>query len=304
MSPRAPCITRPNHSHRHLARAPPIRLVDTCATLQLWTQIIGKIRLALVRTSPLLERHLYPPCAASPPCPCRTAPHAPNRLRLSLAPTPHRHKRRRPRTLPLQPMSVADFYHQVTASLDSLGAPSASGPCPVKSPTHPFAEDKPPLLRSEYAQRFAHIVLQTTRVFSQFRAAFAARSVPSTFFGSARSRLHRFSGRTAPSTQHARPPDRVTRDAYSHEVSSAGFWPGDPALNLLLQLRLPRATRLRGLFDRASLSRVQQGLRRIRLPTSRCANPSTPTAHCWSSYRPLTRLSNNAHWDRVALEVS
>jgi len=138
------------------------------------------------------------------------------------------------RNIPLRPMTVAAFHEQVMAALDSLGTPVRiwQTPCEIANPI-PFEQDH--LHQSydpEFAQRFWHILLQITRVFSLFRARFRGKVSPvHLFWGALDLACTRFSGRTAPDHPSMTGlPDRVTRDAYSHEVSSCGFWPGAPGI--------------------------------------------------------------------------
>ena len=116
------------------------------------------------------------------------------------------------------------------AALDSVGAPVHIWPMPVEvAQPIPFEQDTAhQSYDPEYAQRFWRVLLQTTRVFTEFRARFIGKVSPiHLFWGALDLACTRFSGRTAP-THPSMPglPDRVTRDAYSHEVSSCGFWPG------------------------------------------------------------------------------
>jgi hypothetical protein len=134
--------------------------------------------------------------------------------------------------IPLVPMTVAEFYKQVMAALERLGAPVRIWPMPVEV-AQPIPFDRDLTHRAydaEYAQRFWRVLLQATRVFTLFRARFRGKvSMVHLFWGALDLACTRFSGRTAP--EHASMPglaDRVTRDAYSHEVSSCGFWPGAP----------------------------------------------------------------------------
>jgi hypothetical protein len=138
------------------------------------------------------------------------------------------------KTIPLRPMTVAAFYRQVMDALESLGTPVRLWPVPVEvAEPIPFEKDE---VHKEYnaenAQRFWRILLQSTRVIDQFRARFVGKVSPvHLFWGAMDLACTRFSGRTAP--EHPSTPglaDHVTRDAYSHEVSSCGFWPGAPGI--------------------------------------------------------------------------
>ena len=138
------------------------------------------------------------------------------------------------RAIPLKPMSVAEFYQQVMAALDSLGVPVKIWPMPVEV-ADPIRFDQDQTHRAydaQFAKRFWRVLLETTRVFTDFRARFTGKVSPvHLFWGALDLACTRFSGRTAP--EHPSMPglaDRVTRDAYSHEVSSCGFWPGAPGV--------------------------------------------------------------------------
>jgi hypothetical protein len=130
----------------------------------------------------------------------------------------------------LKPMTVADFYGKVMAALDALGTPVKIWTEPMEMEgAIPFEKDEThKAYDADTVQRFWRILLQAERVFAVFRARFTGKVSPiHLFWGAMDMACTRFSGRTAP--QHASMPglpDRVVRDAYSHEVSSSGFWPG------------------------------------------------------------------------------
>ena len=212
---------------------------DTCATLQLWMQVVGKVRLAL--TPPLNHTWhvtLYPTI-----CGVTTSPMACGDRMLQIDFDFLEHALRvqtdsgEQRIIPLQPMSVAAFYERVMHALESVGTPVHIWPKPVEvSSPVPFAEDE--THRSydpEFAQRFWRVLLQTTRVMTVFRARFRGKvSAIHLFWGALDLACTRFSGRTAPEHKSVPGlPDRVTRDAYSHEVSSCGFWPGAPGVDAM-----------------------------------------------------------------------
>jgi hypothetical protein len=138
------------------------------------------------------------------------------------------------RVIQLKPMAVAEFYREVMAALASLGTPVRIWPMPaeVAEPISFEQDFTHQAYDAEFAQRFWRVVLQATRVFTIFRARFTGKVSPvHLFWGALDLACTRFSGRTAP--QHPSMPglpDRVTRDAYSHEVSSCGFWPGAPGI--------------------------------------------------------------------------
>ena len=204
----------------------------TCSTLQLWMQIVGKIRLAL--TPPINHTWnvtLYPTIRGltTSPMPC-----GPRMLQIDFDFLDHtlllQTNLGDRTTIPLQAMSVAEFYARVMEELGRIGCPVHIWPRPVEvaSPI-PFAEDNTHCSYDpDYAQRFWRVLLQTTRVFTVFRSRFRGKVSPvHLFWGAMDLACTRFSGRTAPEHKSMPGlPDRVTRDAYSHEVSSCGFWPG------------------------------------------------------------------------------
>ena len=201
---------------------------DTYATLHMWTQIVGKIRLKL---SPFInhwwEVALY------------LSPHG-----LRTSPIPYRHKAfeiefdfidhvvailvsdGRRLTMALAPRSVADFYQELInlmASLDitvqiDLEPKEIPNPIPLEQDHQHVSYDR------QYANRFWRILVQCDRLFNQFRGGFIGKCSPVHFFwGSFDHVVTRFSGRRAPPRPEA---DHLTQVAYSHEVISCGFWPG------------------------------------------------------------------------------
>ncbi len=206
---------------------------DTCSTLQLWTQIVGKIRLA---QTPWLNHswhttlYLTARGLGTSPIPCGQ-----RMFQIDFDFIEHaliiQTSDGMQRKLPLEPRSVADFHAAIFTALDELGLRVAihGSPNEVAKPI-PFREDTAHAAYDpEYAQRFWQVLLQVDRVFKQFRTGFLGKSSPVHFFwGSFDLAVTRFSGRTAPLHPGGVPalPDTVCREAYSHEVSSAGFWPG------------------------------------------------------------------------------
>jgi hypothetical protein len=135
------------------------------------------------------------------------------------------------RALPLRPMTVADFYGAATAMLAEAGHDVRISPRPNEiEPAIPFAEDRAPRVYDpDSARRLLAALLSADRVLRLFRSSFLGKVSPVHFFwGSFDLAVTRFSGRPAPLHPGGIPnlPDAVTREAYSHEVSSAGFWPG------------------------------------------------------------------------------
>jgi hypothetical protein len=207
---------------------------DTCATLQLWLQMVGKVRMAL---TPAINHcwnvTLYPTVRGLTTMPMA---HGTRMVQIDFDFVEHELVVETSdggrATIALEPMTVAEFYRRLMAALEGLDALCSMWPvpCEVAQPI-PFGQDDVHrAYDAEYAQRFWRVLLQTTRVFTEFRARFRGKVSPiHLFWGAMDLACTRFSGRTAP--EHPSMPglpDRVTRDAYSHEVSSCGFWPGAP----------------------------------------------------------------------------
>lgn len=204
----------------------------TCATLQLWTQIVGKVRLALMpATNHCWSVTLYPTVRG-----LTTSPmwHGARTLQIDFDFVEHLLRVEASegewRIIPLKPMTVEAFYRQLMEALEGLGVPVRIWPvpCEIAEPISFEQDCTHQDYDAEFVQRFWRILLQTTRVFTDFRARFTGKVSPvHLFWGALDLACTRFSGRTAP--EHPSMPglpDRVTRDAYSHEVSSCGFWPG------------------------------------------------------------------------------
>jgi hypothetical protein len=211
---------------------------DTCATLQLWTQIVGKIR--LVQT-PWLNHSwhvtLYVTARGLTTSPIPSGERSfqidfdflDHALRLSTSDGAARQ-------LPLVAQSVASFYAAVMAALKELGIEVTIDEMPNELPDPiRFSEDsKHASYDPDAVRRFYRILVNCDRVFKQFRTGFIGKASPVHFFwGSFDLAVTRFSGRRAPRHPGGVPhlPDAVTQEAYSHEVSSAGFWPGEGAID-------------------------------------------------------------------------
>jgi hypothetical protein len=209
---------------------------DTAVTLQLWTQVVGKIRLTL---TPWLNHGWQVPLYVTARG-LGTSPIPIGReiLEIEFDFIDHRLLARTSRgvtkTLPLEPRSVADFHRQVMDLLAGLGVAVAINEMPneIANPIR-FSQDR---THAAYdgaaAHRFWRALVQADRIFKLFRSGFLGKASPVHFFwGSFDLAVSRFSGRTAPLHPGGVPnlPDAVAREAYSHEVSSAGFWPGSGA---------------------------------------------------------------------------
>jgi len=209
---------------------------DTCTTLHLWSQVVGKVRLA---ASPWLNHSwhatLYPTVRGFTTGTLAAGARVfqvdldlvDHRLRVSAA-VGGEHQ------LALEGQTVASFYRGMMEALHSLGLSVTIHGAPNELPEAiPFAADTRGAYRPDAVRRFHGAVLQSERVFRRFRSRFLGKSSPvHLFWGSFDLAVTRFSGRKAPPHPGGFPhlPDEVTREAYSHEVSSAGWWPGQGGL--------------------------------------------------------------------------
>jgi len=210
---------------------------DTRATLHLWTQIAGKIRLA---QAPLVNHWWQVPLyvtargLTTSPMPWGT-----RTFQIDFDFVDHRLviavNDGATAVLTLEPRSVADFHREVMARLASLGVPVKIWTMPVEiDGAIPFEQDT---AHASYdrdaANRFWRILVQCDRVIARFRSRFLGKVSPVHFFwGSFDLAVTRFYGRRAPPHTGTAPhvANWVMREAYSHEVSSVGFWPGDESL--------------------------------------------------------------------------
>jgi hypothetical protein len=231
---------------------------DTAATLQLWTQVVGKIRLAL---TPWLNHGWHVPLYVNAHGLGTSLIHAEaSLLEIDFDLVNHRLIVRTSdaadRSFALAPMSVAAFYGRMMSELAQAGIAVAIdvNPNEVDAPIR-FPDDQ---THAAYDPDAAHAfwcaLVRTDRVFKQFRTAFLGKSSPVHFFwGSFDLAVTRFSGRPAPKHPGGVSglPDSVTCEAYSHEVSSAGFWPGSDASPhaafYSLRIRSQRASSTRSL---------------------------------------------------------
>ncbi|HTT84051.1 MAG TPA: DUF5996 family protein [Rhizomicrobium sp.] len=206
---------------------------DTCATLQLWTQIVGKTRLAL---TPWLNHSWHVTFDVTARGLATPLIHASERsFQVEFDFVDHllwlRTSDGQARHLSLQPMSVAEFRAQFFDRLSQAGIAVRIYDRPNEIPDPvPFRDDHVhAAYDADFANRFWRVLLASHQVFSRFRTGFLGKASPVHFFwGSFDLAATRFSGRRAPLHPGGVPhlPDTVTREAYSHEVSSAGFWPG------------------------------------------------------------------------------
>jgi len=213
-------------------------------------------------------------------------------------------------TVDLGPMTVARFYQEVMAALDRLDSPVRIWRMPVEiAQAVPFDQDFTHReYDPEYVQRFWRILLQSTRVFNVFRSHFRGKVSPvHLFWGALDLACTRFSGRTAPEhPSMAGLPDRVTRDAYSHEVSSCGFWPGAPGVEALFYSYAypePPGYAKSAIAPDGALFNLQLG--EFVLPYEQMRQSADPDSALLQFLQSTYEAAANcAHWDRTALEIA
>ena len=252
---------------------------DTYATLHMWTQIVGKIRL---RLTPLVNHWWNVPLyVTSRGLTTSRMPYGNRAFELWFDFIQHRLVLEvsdgTVKTLALGSRSVADFYQEVFAMLRSANIEVKIWKMPVEIPDPiPFDQDRTHASYDPHSvETFWRILLSVDAVFQEFRARFIGKSSPVHFFwGSFDLAVTRFSGRPAPPRPGA---DPITREAYSHEVSSVGFWPGGnrPRRSLLF-LRRPRAPGIQGSARPSASGVLRQAAQRIPSHVRRRANLRVP----------------------------
>jgi hypothetical protein len=284
---------------------------ETCATLQLWMQIVGKIRLAL--TPPInhcWNVTLYPTARGVTTMPMW---HGTRSVQIDFDFVDHQLVVETGEggrwAFALKPMSVAEFYRQVMAALEGLGVPVHIWPMPVEV-SNPIRFDEDETHQAydpEFAQRFWRVLLQTTRVFTVFRSRFTGKVSPvHLFWGALDLACTRFSGRTAP--EHPSMPglaDRVTRDAYSHEVCSCGFWPGAPGIEpFFYSYAYPEPPGYAQFALKPGQGSYNPGFGEFVLPYEEMCQSADPDAallgFLQSTYEAAAKCGG---WDRAGLEI-
>ena len=280
---------------------------DTYATLHMWTQMVGKTCLALAPRQnhwwQIAFRVTARGLATGPmPYDTRTLDAEFDFIEHELV---LRTGEGAVQKIPLRPRSVAAFYRAYLAALDALGMRVKIWPVPVEAEHKiPFPDDEQHAAYDpEYANRHWRILVQTDEVFKRFREPFLGKCSPVHFFwGSFDLVVTRFSGRRAPERPGA---DRVTQEAYSHEVISAGFWPGSGAVReaAFYAYAAPEPAGLRDLVPLPSAVSYQKEMGIFILPYAAVRVASSPVdallAFLQSTYDAAADL---AKWDRDALE--
>jgi hypothetical protein len=284
---------------------------DTCTTLHLWTQVVGKIRLA---TAPWLNHSwhvtLYVDTRGltTSPMPAKDGTFELRFDFLDDALTCTRDDDRRG-SVALAPQSVAKFKEETLAMLRELGIDVAIRdlPCEIEGAI-PFSQDV--AMRAydaDAARRFHRALSQVDRVLKRFRSGFIGKASPVHFFwGSFDLAVTRFSGRRAPRYEGKAPglAPIVMQEAYSHEVSSAGFWPGGPGIDAsFYSYAYPEPPRFRAAPVKPAQARYDETLREFILPYETVRTARDPDAALLAFLTSTYEAAANAgKWDRAALE--
>ena len=214
-------------------------------------------------------------------------------------------------SFPLEPMSIAAFQSRLRAAVEALGGTFDIHGAPNELPDAvPFAEDREDRpWDADAVRRFHGALLRIVPVFERFRTGFLGKSSPvHLFWGSFDLAVTRFSGRSAPLHPGGFPnlPDAVTREAYSHEVSSAGFWPGQGAGEAMFYsyaYPVPEGYADRPVAPEAA--RWDEGLGEFLLPYEAVRTADDPagtlTAFLQSTYDAAAEAGG---WDRAALDCA
>jgi hypothetical protein len=280
---------------------------DTYSTLHMWTQIVGKIRLAL---SPLVNHWWNVPLYVNARgLTTSMIPYHDAKFELSFDFIDHRlwlnTSDGQRKSLSLEPRSVAEFYKQVMDMLREADIEVKIWRMPVEIPNPiPFDQDfEHKSYDSEAVNKFWRILLSVQCVFDEFRSKFIGKSSPVHFFwGSFDLAVTRFSGRRAPERPGA---DMMTREAYSHEVSSVGFWPGGGEIKgpAFYSYAAPEPAGFRDTHIMPAAASYNATFSEFVLMYDEVRNSSSPEAalmeFCQSTYDAAATLG---HWDREALE--
>jgi uncharacterized protein DUF5996 len=285
---------------------------DTCATLQLWTQIVGKIR--LVQT-PWLNHSWHVVLYVTPRGLTTAAiPYGERSFQLDFDFLDHVLRISTSdggkQAVGLYPRSVADFYANVMRALSELGVDVRIDELPNEIPDAiRFSEDQVHASYDrDFAQAFWRILLQSARMLERFRTSFIGKCSPVHFFwGSFDLAVTRFSGRRAPRHPGGVPylPDAVAHEAYSHEVSSAGFWPGSGAIDYpaFYCYAYPEPPGFRAAKVRPDAAFFSEALGEFILPYDAVRTAVDPDKALLDFLQSTYEAAANAaKWDRDALE--
>jgi Family of unknown function (DUF5996) len=281
---------------------------DTHDTLHMWTQIVGKTRLALApRENHWWQVPLYVSARGLVTSPI---PYRSRAFDVAFDFIDHRlivnTSDGTTRSIALRPQAVADFYREYVGTLESLGITVKIWPVPVEvEAAIPFLQDR---RHASYdpslAQRFFHMLLHAHRVLTRFKGRFLGKTSPVHFFwGAFDLALTRFSGRRAPESKDTE--WWVLREAMSHEEISFGFWPGSASVSepAFYAYARPEPAELATAPIRPAAAYYDRGLADFILPYDAVRSASSPDAEalefCQSVYETA---ADRAGWDRAALD--
>jgi len=285
---------------------------DTRETLHMWLQIVGKVR--LVKAAPVNHSWHATTYVTARGLTTSPIPHGERTFEIDLDLIDHRllisTNGGASGGFALEPQSVATFYKRLMDELVRLDLPVRIHASPNEVPvSRRFDEDtagRP--YDADAVNRFWRILLQTDRVMKQFRSRFIGKCSPvHLFWGAMDLAVTRFSGRPAPPHPGGIPnlPDRVTREAYSHEVSSAGFWAGTPPIDYpaFYAYAYPVPTGFAETHVKPAAAFYSPELKEFVLPYDAVRESTSPDdtllEFLQSTYEAAANL---AGWDRAALE--
>jgi hypothetical protein len=293
---------------------PSLRYADwaeTCSTLHLWTQVVGKIRLA---QTPWLNHSWHVPLyLTSRGLTTSPIPHGTRSFEIAFDFTRHvldvAVSDGSSRQLALTPQPVARFHRDLLDALAQLGVPVAidDRPCEIPGAIALSADHVHASYVAEDAHRFWRVLAQADRIFKRFRTGFIGKASPVHFFwGSFDLAVTRFSGERAPLFQGSVPGLSldVMQEAYSHEVSSAGFWPGNANVDAsFYSYAYPTPAGFRHAAVQPQGAHFHEALGEFLLPYEIVRGEEDPEAAVMqflqSTYEAAATL---LEWDRTALE--
>ena len=291
---------------------------DTAATLHLWTQIVGKIRLA---ATPWLNHSWHVTLRVTPrglrtPL-IHSGPHTGAQdFEIEFDFIDHtlwiRTAVGHVRQVMLRPVPVAEFFADVMIALHELGIAVEIDAMPNEiADAIPFGEDRVHAAYDpDYANRFWRVLMRAHAVFSRFRTAFLGKASPVHFFwGSFDLAVTRFSGRRAPLHPGGVPhlSDAVVREAYSHEVSSAGFWPGGGPIDYaaFYSYAYPAPDGFAAARVRPAQAYFSKELGEFILPYDAMRTAADPDAALMEFLQSTYEAAADAaRWDRASLECA
>jgi hypothetical protein len=291
---------------------PPREWADTRNTLIRWLQIVGKIR--MVETPPVNHWWHSTLYVSARGVTTGEVPASRRAFEIEFDFIDHaliiRTSDGNTRRMELRPRSVADFYRELRAHLRDLSIEARIYPRPNElADAMPFDRDESHAsYDAAYVNRFWRVMVSADRAFQQFRSPFIGKCSPvHLFWGAVDLAVTRFSGRSAPPHPGGIPnlPDRVTREAYSHEVSSAGFWPGGDAVEYaaFYSYAYPEPPSFADAAVRPAAAFYHKDLREFVLPYDAVREAADPAAllqeFLQSTYEAAAETAN---WDRAALE--